>query len=144
LEVFYAKFNPEYLVKFIQDHVESDVDFEIRQTYIATLDDKSTDPEDRKEFDVNIKEAEQKRPLLTEDLMGYLFKSRILSIKDGLTSLGWEDYFESDPMGEKYPKVKEDGIQKILIQMKVLKQKGEMDSSSSTTSSSSSSSGYHG
>jgi Leucine-rich repeat (LRR) protein len=136
LEVFYAKFNPDYLVKFIQDHVENDVDFELRQTYLNMLDNASTDPENMKEVETYLKQAQKERPLLIGNVSNYLSAIGILKFKDRITSLGWKDYFESDPMGEKYPKIKIDGIQKILILMNVLKQ-NETDVSSSSSCSSS-------
>ncbi|MDP3531817.1 MAG: leucine-rich repeat domain-containing protein [Alphaproteobacteria bacterium] len=139
LEVFYAKFNPDYLVQFILNHIENDVDFELRQTYLNMIDNSPIDPEDMNKVETYIKQAQKERPLLIGNLSNYLSAMGIIKTKDGLTNLGWENYFESDPMGATYPKFKINGIKKILIQMKVLKQKEEDDSSSSTVSSSSSS-----
>ncbi|MDP3533512.1 MAG: leucine-rich repeat domain-containing protein [Alphaproteobacteria bacterium] len=129
LEAFYAKFNPDYLIKFLMNHIEDDEDFKKRQIYTDLLYEKRNEnSENSKENEIirkNLNEyaqnSKKERPIFIEDFMVYLIVRGILKTKNEKESSGWEDYFEFDPMGEIYPKIKMNGLLEILIQMNVLK-----------------------
>lgn len=112
LEAFYAKFTPHYVIKILLNNIENDVDFEA----VKFFDENYYTHDIEKVLNQakeDLKKSNIERPIRIADLLIFINEQK----------WDWSDIFENDPMGDQYPKVKPEGIQKILLKLTVLKEK---------------------
>ncbi|MDP1975342.1 MAG: hypothetical protein Q8K37_05160, partial [Alphaproteobacteria bacterium] len=122
LSAFYAAFNPNYIVKVIMDKIENEEDRNSRQRF-SDLDNPPIHKE-REEINECLLKAEKNRSIKIGDILGYLKSIGIItqSYSGGeLHTNGWEPYFKNDPNGDKFAQPKIEGIEAILVHMKILK-----------------------
>ncbi|MDP1975750.1 MAG: hypothetical protein Q8K37_07255 [Alphaproteobacteria bacterium] len=126
LDAFYTMFDPDYILETIMRNIENETDWNSREK-LSDLDNPLS-KEDEEKTNECLMKSEQNRPIKINDILGYLKSKKIIieSFSGGiLDSKGWEPYFEDNPLENKFPKLKVEGIQKILIDMNILKRKSD-------------------
>jgi Leucine-rich repeat (LRR) protein len=124
LSAFYESFNPNHIVKKIMDNIENEEDWHLRQR-LSDLDNLPSHKE-TEEINEYLLKAEQNRHIKINDILGYLKSIGLItqSFSGGiLCTKGWEPYFKNDPNGDKFAQPTIEGIEAILINMKILKRK---------------------